>query len=261
MRGARAKRLDGLDGREPAIWGQAESLIAKKQPKSYHEAVALLVVLRDLVVRKDGGDFQLRMEILRAEHARKPPLIARLNKAGLGIPTPVLRPPNAGRVPGWVQTVTGTGSLRKRQVLPAQTMRSERAEVGITRHPGAALGDGDRRVLGIGDELAAGTRRPAEIGDLAPMLARGSDDPAAGMSDQLVDDGEGRRQGRRERVDPGVGHDADEADGDQHAHGERLPPVHDVGQPAQVWLVHLLVRAMRVDEDVDVRHQHRSAAE
>jgi hypothetical protein len=83
-------------------------MIPKKQPKSYDEAVALLVDLRDLVARKDGGNFRLRNETLRAEHARKPALIARLNKAGLGNPTPVLRPPNAGRVPGWVQTVTWT---------------------------------------------------------------------------------------------------------------------------------------------------------
>jgi len=80
---ARAKHLDALAGRELAVWKQVESLIATKQPKSYDHAVTLLVDLRDVAERKDSSGFQRRVEELRAAHARKPTLIARLQKAGL----------------------------------------------------------------------------------------------------------------------------------------------------------------------------------
>jgi hypothetical protein len=39
--------------------------------------------LRDLAARKDGVDFRRRLGALRVEHARKPMLIERLQKAGL----------------------------------------------------------------------------------------------------------------------------------------------------------------------------------
>jgi len=80
---ARAQHLDALAGREPAIWRQVESLIATKQPKSYDQAVTLLVDLRDLAAREGAADFQRRVEELRAAHARKPTFIDRLQKAGL----------------------------------------------------------------------------------------------------------------------------------------------------------------------------------
>jgi hypothetical protein len=79
----RTKHLDQLAGKEPALWKKAESLIATKQPKSYDQAVELLVDLRDLASRKDAADFQRRVEALRIAHARKPTLIERLEKAGL----------------------------------------------------------------------------------------------------------------------------------------------------------------------------------
>ncbi len=59
------------------------NLIATRQPKSYDEAVQLLVDLRDLSRRNDGTDFHVRLEALRAEQARKPSLIHRLDRAGL----------------------------------------------------------------------------------------------------------------------------------------------------------------------------------
>ncbi len=80
---ARAKHLDELAAREPAIWRQMESLIAARQPKRYDQAVKLLVDLRDLAARKGGAGFPGRVEGLRAAHARKPTFIDRLNKAGL----------------------------------------------------------------------------------------------------------------------------------------------------------------------------------
>jgi hypothetical protein len=80
---ARAKYLNGLVGRETTLWGTAERLIATKQPKSYDQAMELLIDLRDLATRKGGSDFQQRLEALRAAHARKLTLMEKLKKAGL----------------------------------------------------------------------------------------------------------------------------------------------------------------------------------
>ena len=80
---ARARHLDALAGREPAVWKQVESLIATRQPKRYDEAVMLLVDLRDIAARKGGNDFRRRVEELRTVHASKPTLIARLQKVGV----------------------------------------------------------------------------------------------------------------------------------------------------------------------------------
>jgi hypothetical protein len=80
---ARAKQLDQLAGKEPALWGKVESLVAIKQPKSYDQAVELLADLRDLAARKDEIGFQRQIEALRAAHAGKRTFIARLDKAGL----------------------------------------------------------------------------------------------------------------------------------------------------------------------------------
>ncbi len=80
---ARAKHLGQLAGREPMLWEKVKDLIATKQPTSYDHAVELLVDLRDLAARKDGGSFRQRVEELRVAHARKPTLIGRLHKAGL----------------------------------------------------------------------------------------------------------------------------------------------------------------------------------
>ena len=79
---ARARHLDALAAREPAVWKQVESLIATRQPKRYDQAVMLLVDLRDIAARKGGTDFRRRVEELRTVHASKPTLIARLQKVG-----------------------------------------------------------------------------------------------------------------------------------------------------------------------------------
>jgi hypothetical protein len=80
---AREQRLDSLAGKEASLWTRVENLIDSKLPKSYDEAVNLLVDLRDLDSRKKGVDFSSRFEALRRKHARKPTLIERLLKAGL----------------------------------------------------------------------------------------------------------------------------------------------------------------------------------
>lgn len=80
---AREKHLDSLVGRETKLWAEIDGLVATKQPKSYDQAVKLLVDLLDLDARGKGGDFRLRIEALRQAQARKPSFIERLRKAGL----------------------------------------------------------------------------------------------------------------------------------------------------------------------------------
>lgn len=80
---ARAKHLDQLAGQEPKLWAQADSLVATMKPKSYDQAIDMLVDLRDLAARTDGGDFQRRLDALRTAHAGKRTFIDRMRKAGL----------------------------------------------------------------------------------------------------------------------------------------------------------------------------------
>ena len=80
----REKYLDEIAKREPNLWNQVENLISTKQPKSYDQAVRLLIDLRDLASRKGKMDeFGPRLSALRAAQARKPSFIKRLRKAGL----------------------------------------------------------------------------------------------------------------------------------------------------------------------------------
>ncbi len=81
---ARAKRLDEIAGRQPQLWARIDRLIAETQPKSYDEAVKLLIDLRDLAQR-EGTDrqFRMRLEAVRLAHTRKPSFIKRLDKAQL----------------------------------------------------------------------------------------------------------------------------------------------------------------------------------
>ena len=79
----RAKHLDKIEGREPDLWNEVETLISTKQPKSYDGAIKLLVDLRDLALRKSKtGEFRARIDAIREAHARKPSFIERLHKAG-----------------------------------------------------------------------------------------------------------------------------------------------------------------------------------
>ncbi len=79
----RRKHLDSLAGSEVKLWAEVEGLVSTKQPKNYDQAVRILVDLRDLAARGKGGDFRLRIEVLRQNHARKPSFIERLRKVGL----------------------------------------------------------------------------------------------------------------------------------------------------------------------------------
>jgi len=81
---ARARHLDEIAGREPQLWARIDTLIAATQPKSYDEAVSLLIDLRDLAQR-EGTDrqFRMKLEAIHVAHTRKPSFIKRLGKAGL----------------------------------------------------------------------------------------------------------------------------------------------------------------------------------
>jgi hypothetical protein len=78
---ARAKHLDELAGRELGAWAELERLIDARAPKAYDAAIDLLKDLRDVAYRgQRTEEFESRMEVLRAKHARKGNFIARLKK-------------------------------------------------------------------------------------------------------------------------------------------------------------------------------------
>lgn len=80
----RAKHLDALAAREAETWRRVEELIQTKLPKNYDEAVGLLRDLWELAERDKRRDqATARVRELRQRHARKPSLIARLDRAGL----------------------------------------------------------------------------------------------------------------------------------------------------------------------------------
>ncbi len=81
---ARERHLASLARREEEAWGEAEALIATKQPGKYDAAVVLLRDLRELAVRAGRREeVEARLAELRERHAKKPTLIGRLRAAGL----------------------------------------------------------------------------------------------------------------------------------------------------------------------------------
>ena len=81
---ARERHLTSLAKREAEAWREVEGLIATKQPGKYDAAVMLLKDLRDLAVRAGRQDeVGARLSRLRDQHAKKPSLIDRLQRAGL----------------------------------------------------------------------------------------------------------------------------------------------------------------------------------
>lgn len=81
---ARERHLASLAKREAEAWREVEALIATKQPARYDVAVTLLKDLHDVAVRAGRQDeVEARLRHLREQHAKKPSLINRLQKAGL----------------------------------------------------------------------------------------------------------------------------------------------------------------------------------
>jgi len=80
----RTAYLEGLVGREDALWSQLEALVESKKPGGYDAAVRMLIDLRDLTSRRGlGGAFGRRVAELRGRHAKKPAFLERLDRAGL----------------------------------------------------------------------------------------------------------------------------------------------------------------------------------
>lgn len=81
---ARERRLDALAGEGDAVWLRVETMIATHKPAEYDAAVSVLRDLQALAERDDDFDkFTLRTLELRRTHARKPSLLARLDRARL----------------------------------------------------------------------------------------------------------------------------------------------------------------------------------
>jgi hypothetical protein len=82
---AREKRLQTLATQQEQAWRRVAAMIETKKPKEYDAAIALLGDLKALAER-DGGTaaFTRRIRQLREQHARKPSLLDRLDRARLG---------------------------------------------------------------------------------------------------------------------------------------------------------------------------------
>lgn len=80
---ARGRYLAGLTKRVPQTWQRIDALIATKRPRDYDAAMTLLADLRDVDEQQGRAvQFAKRVSQLRAAHAAKPSLLARLKKAG-----------------------------------------------------------------------------------------------------------------------------------------------------------------------------------
>jgi hypothetical protein len=80
----RRRHLESLRGRETDLWTEANQLIVTKRPRNYDEAISILQDLRELA-EKDGvsSAFHQRMESLCRDHAKKPALLEKFQKARL----------------------------------------------------------------------------------------------------------------------------------------------------------------------------------
>ncbi len=82
---ARERRLDQLAGTQESAWASVEMMIDTRRPAEYDAAVALLADLQALADRdEDDEAFRVRVMALRQQHARKPSLIQRMDRALIG---------------------------------------------------------------------------------------------------------------------------------------------------------------------------------
>jgi hypothetical protein len=81
---ARKKHLESLRGNEQSLWDQLKELIDSRKPKSYDEAIKLLLDLRDLAAMQGKASaFSRQMMRLRDEHKKKRTLVQRFYDAEL----------------------------------------------------------------------------------------------------------------------------------------------------------------------------------
>lgn len=81
----RAKHLDDLTRRGEPAWQEVEALIAAKNAQQYDLAVSLLVDLREVAARSgETARADARIREIRLRHAKKPRLMERFDRKGLG---------------------------------------------------------------------------------------------------------------------------------------------------------------------------------
>ena len=100
-------------------------------------------------------------------------------------------------------------------MLPSESR--EPAEVRISRHDGAAMLYGNRRVLGVGDQLSGGSRPTAQSFQDVQVIRTGAYYARRRAFHQRGDESKGLVEGGWRVKDAGIGHDADEAR--QHQQG------------------------------------------
>jgi hypothetical protein len=80
----RIAALEALAKREAAAWREVEALIGRTTGSAYAEAVAYLLMLRDLAVYKGQfPEYSQRLRDIRERHGRRKALMRRLQEAGL----------------------------------------------------------------------------------------------------------------------------------------------------------------------------------
>jgi len=82
---ARERHLSALAAREAAAWKDVDALINGTAPRRYDEVVALLLDLREVCGRSRRlSEAEARIAALSIEYAKRPALMDKLRKAGLG---------------------------------------------------------------------------------------------------------------------------------------------------------------------------------
>ncbi|HNQ22591.1 MAG TPA: hypothetical protein PKK06_05800 [Phycisphaerae bacterium] len=81
---ARRERLKNIASRAPVVWEEVSAWIAKRTPKGYDCAVALLTDLKAAAALANrSAEFDRRLHDLCGRHAGKPTFMGRLRSAGL----------------------------------------------------------------------------------------------------------------------------------------------------------------------------------
>ena len=142
------------------------------------------------------------------------------------------------------------------EMLPAKTMLLKSGEVTVSCYPSAPFCDREGCMLRVGNQFTRCGSSSAESHSFPEVRLRRDRRATSRMGCHLLDECERNRQRCRVLVDPAVGYDTNETDGDEHAQRERLNAVDKSLQPTGVSLMAFLFLPMRVNKDVDIGHQH-----